>query len=181
MKQFFFIAIILALFTFASCKKSDQNSDQKSPQQQTQETKAPRKKGGKKAAMAAGLQIYQDDKLVATVAHNEYAGLTTTDVKIDGKNYKAVLLSDLLKKYNLKGKTVTLQGPAKQCSISWEQATANPIYVYIGKNRLQLYTESKNLETVKLPQVVIKITTGEQAPPAPLESPASAKGQKKTS
>jgi hypothetical protein len=184
MRRFFFLIFILAIFTFAACKKSEENSDQKSQQAQSDEAKTPgngQKKGNKKGGGAAGLEIFQEDKLVATVPHDQYANLATADVTVEGKNYKGILLSDLLKKYNVTGKTITLQGPAKQSSITWDQATSNPIYVYLVKNRLQLYTDSKNLEDVKLPQVVIKITAAEQPAAAPAEKPARAKGQKKTS
>jgi len=182
MKRFFYLALILAIFTFASCKKSEDNSDQSKDQAQAEGTKASGKKG-KKGGAPVALQIYQEDKLVATVAPDQYEDLTTADVKVDGKDYKGILLSDLLKKYNLTGKTVTLHGPAKETSITWEQATANPIYVYLQpqkKGRLQLYTDSKNLETVKLPQMLIKITAA-QNPPAGQTSETSdqAKGQKK--
>ena len=170
MKRFIYIAFILAIFTFTACKKSE-NSDQNAQQDQTADTKASpsgQKKGPKKGGGPAALQIYQEDKLVATVPHDQYGEIATADVKVEGKSYKGILLSDLLKKYNVTGKTVTLQGPAQ-------------IYVYQVKNRLQLHTDSKELETIKLPTVLIKITAAEQPAAAPAANPASAKGQKKTS
>jgi hypothetical protein len=178
MKRFFYFALILALFSFVSCKRSEQQADQ-GKQQKSRDTKTgetARKKGAKKALRE--LQIYQQDKLVATVPHDDFAELVTADVKIEGQDYKGILLTDLLKKYNVTGKTVTLQGPGKQCTISWEQVTGSPIYVYLAGKRLQLYTDSKDLESVKLPTVLISVTAADQ--PAAAPAPARAKGAKKT-
>jgi len=183
MKRFLCFALMLFVCSFAACKKSEQPSEQGKQQQQQQNgemraSEAAKKKKPKKGAGPAALQIYQEDKLVATIPADEYAGLTTTNVKVDGVEYKAILLTDLLKKYNVTGKTVTLKGPAKESSITWEQAAANPIYVYVFKNRLQIYNDSKALETVKLPTVLVRITAAEKPVAA---TPAPAKGTKKRS
>jgi|GEM_PF-4478556 len=181
MKRFLCFALILVACTFAACKKSEEPSDQAKQQPQNGEMKASeaaKKNKPKKGPGPASLQIYQEDKLVVTVPPNEYAGMTTTNVKVDGKEYKAILLTELLKKYNVTAKTVMLKGPAKETAITWEQVTASPIYIYVFKNRLQLYNDSKDLETVKLPTVLVRITAAEKPAPA---TPTPAKGAKKRS
>ena len=181
MKRFLCLTLILVACSFAACKKSEEPSEPAKAQPQNGEMKASeaaKKNKPKKGPGPAALQIFQEEKLVATIPPNEYAGITTTSVKVEGQEYKAILLTELLKKYNVTGKTVTLKGPAKQSSLTWEQVTANPIYVYIIKKRLQVFNETKDLEAANLPTVLVKITAAEKPAPA---APAEAKGAKKRS
>jgi hypothetical protein len=177
MKRILFLALILMAFTVAACKKSEEPQDQGSQEKQST-TKAPEsgKKKGKNGAVAAGLQIYQGDKIIVTIPPKDYEGLATSNVKVEGKDYKGILLTDLLKKYNVTGKSITLKGPAKEASLSWEQVSANPIYIYLAKKRLNIFQENKALEEVKLPVVLIRVTAADQ----PVEAaPTQAKGAKK--
>jgi len=176
MKRFLFVALILLAFTFTACKKSEEAKDQNSEKQSSTNPAETGKKKGKKGPASAGLEIYQGDKVVVTIPQKDYATLSTSDVKVEGKDYKAILLTDLLKKYNVTGKSITLKGPAKEASLSWEQVTANPIYIYLVKKRLQIFLDSKALEEVKLPVVLIRVTAAD-TPPEPAPTPA--KGAKK--
>jgi hypothetical protein len=169
MKKFLCIALILAVCSFSACKKSEEAKAQPGKQNTTAAKRAPGQKRIKrgKAVKVAGLQIYNGDKLAVTIPMAEYATIMTTPIKVNGKDYKAVLLTDLFKKHNITGKSVTLKGPAKAATLTWEQITKNPIYIYPVKNRLMLYYEGKGLETAKLPGAVQRITVGEATTAAP--------------
>ena len=178
MKRILFVALILMAFTVAACKKSEEPQNQGSSQEKQSTTNGPEagKKKGKKGPAAAGLEIYQGDKLVVTILPKDYETLATSNVKVEGKDYKGILLTDLLKKYNVTGKSITLKGPSKEASLSWEQVSANPIQIYLVKKRLQLFQDSKALEEVKLPVVLIRVTAADK----PVEAaPTQAKGAKK--
>jgi hypothetical protein len=177
MKRILFVALILVAFTAGACKKSEEKQDQGTQEKQST-TNAPEagKKKGKKGPIATGLEIYQGDKLVITIPPKDYEGLATTNVKVEGKDYKGILLTDLLKKYNVTGKSITLKGPAKEASLTWEQVSANPIHIYVAKKRLQIFRDSKALEEVKLPLVLIRVTAGDKPAEA---APTQAKGANK--
>jgi len=165
MKKFLCIALMLAVGSFWACKKAEENKPAEGKQtSNTKQLQQKRKKRAKGGVVAQGLQIYQEEKLVVSIPRAEYPKITTTTVKIDGKDQKAILLTDLLKAHNVSGKTIVLKGPNRTSSITWDIATANPIYIYPFKNRLQVHSESKALEAAKIPAVLVRIDVGDTPP-----------------
>lgn len=163
MKKFVCIVLMLAVCSFMACKKADEKSPAQGKQQANnrQAQKEKRQKRGK-APRVQALQIYQDDKLIVAIPREEYSTLATTSIQVKGKEEKAFLLSDLLKKHNLTGKNVVLRGPNRASSITWEEATTNQIYIYPVRNRLQVFHESKALEDSQIPAVLVRIDVGDK-------------------
>jgi hypothetical protein len=165
MKKFLCIALIVAVGSFLACRKSEDNKSAEGKQtlntKQAQQQK--RKKRPKAGANPPGLQIYQEEKLVIAIPREDYAKITKTTVKVEGQDKKAILLTDLLKAHNVSGKIIVLKGPNRTSSITWEQATANPIYLYHEKNRLQTYSDSKALGAARIPEVLVRINVGNES------------------
>jgi hypothetical protein len=166
----FLACMVLVCFTFvAGCKKAeekkaDSGSTPSKPQQKQGDQfkpQAPRKKQHKQAA---SLKIFNEQTLVSDIPQAQYATLTTSKVKIGNKQVQAVLLKDLLTKYNIKGKNVVLTGQTVSTPLTWEQATGTDLYVYITpKKFMKVHTTSKNLSTVKFPKRLEKITVTESS------------------
>ena len=156
--------LMVAVCSFLGCKKSEEKAATEGKQQANnrQAQKQKRARRGK-APRVHTLQIYQDEKLVADIPRAQYETLTTTAIQVKGKEEKAILLSDLLKKHNLTGKNVVLRGPSRASSITWEQATTNQIYLYPFKNRMMVFHQSKDLEDSRIPTAVVRIDVGDKA------------------
>jgi hypothetical protein len=180
MKRSFCIAIMFLLIcTFTACKKKEEAPEQGKMQKTSETTKpAAAKKRGKKGAGPGVLEVYQEDKLVASVPAKEYPQLTTSNIKVDGVDYKAILLTDLLKKFNVTGKSITLKGQAKETSLTWDQVSTNPIHIYLVKKTLHIHPTTKAVEDLKLPAVLVRVTAAENAPEAPATQAKGAKKQK---
>ena len=164
MKKIFYLLLVLFVSTFLSCKKSEDKPAAEGKQQAEAKTKQGKvnKRHKGKGGRPQALQIYQEDKLISAIPQEEYKKMMTSSVTVDGKEQTAVLLSDLLKAQNVTGKNVILRGPNKTASITWEQATTTPIYVYQVKNRLQVYHENEALRDKKIPVVLIRIDVADQ-------------------
>jgi hypothetical protein len=177
MKKLLSFVLMVAICSFVACKKAEEKSATPAKQQtenkQAKNQKRPKK--GKGAAPPQALQIYQDDKLVVAISRQEYGTLMTAPIKVNGKDQKGILLSDLLKKHNVTGKNVILHGPNRASTISWDEATTNDIYLYPVRNRLQVFHQSKELEESKIPIVLVRIDVGEKAAPPPPEGKRAAK------
>ena len=163
MKKLLSLVLVLVICSFVACKKSEDKASTPGKQQAGNKQAANQKRQKKgKAGAPQALQIYQEDKLVVAIPREEYAKLMTTTIKVDGKDQKAILLSDLLKQHNVTGKNVILKGPNRTGSLTWEQATKNPIYIYPVKNRLQVFHEVTELQDVRVPVVLIRIDVAEK-------------------
>jgi hypothetical protein len=159
MKKSLCIALILIVGSFWACKKAEENKSSEGKQiTNNKQIQKPKRK--KRVKAAGGLQIFQEEKLVVLIPRDEYTKITKTTVKVDGADQKAILLTDLLKTHNVSGKIVVLKGPNRTASLTWDQVTANPIYLYTNKNRFQTFHESKALEATKIPTVLVRIDVG---------------------
>lgn len=190
MKKLLAFALILSVLGLvAGCKKSEQ------PAQTTPQAKAPEakqaepfkphkknKKGGEKKGGAAEnnapLELYSESTLVSTVPVDQYKTLTTQKVHIKNKDFQAILLKDLLKKYKMQGKNVILTGNENSMTLTWEQANADNLYVFVTpKNALKIYSTKGGTEE-GFPKKIVKITTSataEAAKTAPAKQPAPVK------
>ncbi|MCI0412404.1 hypothetical protein L0222_06330 [bacterium] len=162
MKKSLCIALMLIVGSFWACKKAEEKKPVE--EKQITSTKQTAKQKRKKRAKAAvqTLQIYQEEKLIISIPRDEYTKIAKTTIKVNGKEEKAILLSDLLKTHNVTGKNVILKGPNRTASLTWEQVTSNPIYLYPGRNRLQTYYESKALIAANVPVVVVRIEVSDK-------------------
>jgi hypothetical protein len=168
MKKFLACMVLVCFAFVAGCKKAeekkaDSGTPPSKPQQKQGDFKpqAPRKKQPKQAA---SLKIFNEQTLVSDIPQAQYATLTTSKVKIGNKQVQAVLLKDLLTKYNIKGKNVVLTGQTVSTPLTWEQATGTDVYVYMTpKKFMKVHTTSKNLSTVKFPKRLEKITVTESS------------------
>jgi hypothetical protein len=163
MKKLLCMVLVLAVCSFVACKKADEKSPAQGKQQANnrQAQKQKRQKRGK-GVRTQTLQIFQGEKMIVAIPRQEFAKLGTTPIQVKGKEEKAILLSDLLKKHNVTGKNVVLRGPNRISSITWEEATTNQIYIYPVKNRLQVFHESKALEDSQIPAVLVRIDVGDK-------------------
>jgi hypothetical protein len=152
MKKSFALTLIVALLFVAACKKAEEKPQPESTSEvKTTQPRPPRAKK-KKPVVVAPLEIYNEDKLVTSVPPDQYPTLGVTKIKVGKKEVSGVLLSDLLKKHNLKGKTVILSGRGKNAQLTWEQATANKVYVYITPRKtLQFADVDKNIKGMRIP------------------------------
>ncbi len=162
MKKLLCIALMLIVGSFWGCKKADENKPAEGKQVTNSKQIQNQKRKKRAKGPGRGLQIFKEEKLVVSIPRDEYGKITQTTIKVDGKDQKATLLTDLLKEHNLSGKFVGLKGPNRTASLTWEQVTANPIYVYPAKNRVQIFHESKALETANLPVVLVRIDVGDK-------------------
>jgi len=177
MKKLFALTLIVAVLFLGACKKAEeQKQPESTPQVKTGEPGRPRagaKVKKKKPIVISPLEIYNEDKLVTTVPADQYPTLAVTKFKVGKREVSGVLLSDLLKKHNLKGKGVILAGRGKSTQITWEQATQNKVYVYITPRKtLQFFDADKNVKGVRLPALE-KITVTQK-----IETAATTAGKK---
>lgn len=163
MKKLLCMVLVLAVCSFTACKKADEKSAaQGKPQASNKQLQKQKRQKRGKGVRTNALQIYQDEKMVVAIPREEFSTLGTTSIQVKGKEEKAILLSDLLKKHNVSGKNVVLRGPNRASSITWEEATTNQIYIYPVKNRLQIFHESKALEDSQIPAVLVRIDVGDK-------------------
>jgi hypothetical protein len=176
MKKLLCIALILVVGSFWACKKAEENKPAQG-KQVTRNKQIQKPKRNKRARGARpGLEIFQDEKLVVSIPRAQYAKMTNATIKVEGKDEKAILLTDLLKTHNVSGKFVFLKGPNRTANLTWEQVTANPIYLYPNKSRIQIFHQSKALENAQIPAVLGRIDVGNK-PVAPDTQAAPAKNK----
>jgi hypothetical protein len=175
MKKLIYLVLIFFVCSFAACKKSEEK-----PAEGKQQAAKTKQKGNKRQKGKGGrpqaLQIYREDKLVVAIPVEEYAKMMNATVKVDGKEHKAMLLTDLLKAHNVTGKNVILKGPNRSGSMTWEEVIDTPVYIYPVKNRLQIHHENEALRDKKIPIVLVRIDVAEE----PVTT-ATKKGGKKPS
>lgn len=178
MKKIFVYAVIFSVLSFGACKKAEEKKDtagtssQKAKPTETfkPQGKKNRKNAGQSVPAPAALMIYNEANLVTTIPQSQYDAMATAKLKINNKEVKAVLVKDLLSKYSVKGKNVILSGEETNTALTWDQANANDLYVYITpKKVVKVYSTSKTLADMKFPKRLLKITvsaTVEAAKPA---------------
>ena len=163
MKKLLCIALMLIVGSFWGCKKAEEKKPTEGKQVTNNKQIQNQKRKRRAKGPGRGLQIFQEEKLVVSIPRDEAGKMAqTTTIKVDGVDQKATLLTDLLKEHNVSGKFVGLRGPNRAANLTWEQVTANPIYVYPAKNRFQIFHESKALEMAKLPVVLVRIDVADQ-------------------
>ena len=162
MKKILACAVILC-FTLVACKKSEEKKSEAPTAQPGQKQGEFKPQGQKKKQHeASSLKIFNEQTLVSEVPQAQYGTIATSKVKIGNKQVQAVLLKDLLTKYNIKGKNVVLAGQTVKTPLTWEQATGTDVYVYVTpKKFMKVYTTSKNLSNTKFPKRLEKITVTE--------------------
>jgi hypothetical protein len=177
MKKLLCVALILIVGSFLACKKAEEDKPAEGKQvtnnKQIQKTKRNKRAKG----VRPGLQIFQEEKLIVSIPRDQYDKITNTTIKVEGTDQKAILLTDLLKAHNLSGKFVILKGPNRTANLTWAEVTANPIYLYIKKNRFQTFHSSKALETAEIPVVVARVDVGDN--PVPSETKMESAKKKK--
>ncbi len=162
MRTFLCTGLVILFVFLAGCKKAEEKpADQPQQAKETQKAPAAQKNKARKKSGPPPFQVYKEDQLVVTIPAANFDTLTTTTVKVDGKDFKALLLADLLKKHNLAGKSVRLKGPNKASVISWDVAVNGKIYLYVFKNRLQVYQASKSKENI--PVILMRVTVTDKA------------------
>jgi hypothetical protein len=167
MKKIISGLLFLSLLTFGSCKKEEQQKPEESAkaplaQKQNEPTGAFHPQAGqrkKPAANAPSLQILQGTAVVATIPPSQYMSIMQTKISMGNKQRSAILVRDLLEKYNLKGTNVVLAGEVDSASLTWDQVAKNDVYLFVTpKKVVKVYSASKTLGKVKLPNRVEKIT-----------------------
>ncbi|MCI0611913.1 hypothetical protein L0244_02880 [bacterium] len=170
MKKILACAVIVC-FAFVACKKSDEKKPESTTAQPGQKQGGefkPQAQKKRQQREASSLKIFNEQTLVSEVPQVQYGTIATSKVKIGNKQVQAVLLKDLLTKYNIKGKNVVLAGQAIKTPLTWEQATGTDVYVYVTpKKFMKVYTTSKNLSNTKFPKRLEKITVTESAATKP--------------
>jgi hypothetical protein len=170
MKKILACAVIVC-FTFVGCKKSEEKKPETTTAQPGQKQGEFKPQGQKKRQQqreVSSLKIFNEQTLVSEVPQAQYGTIATSKVKIGNKQVQAVLLKDLLTKYNIKGKNVVLAGATVKTPLTWEQATATDVYVYVTpKKFMKVYTTSKNLSNTKFPKRLEKITVTETSATKP--------------
>jgi len=166
MKKLVSSLLLVSLLAFGGCKKEEQQKPaesakgplaQKQGQPPAPGAFQPRKKD--QAANAPSLQILQGTAVVTTISPGQYGAMTSTKISIGNKQRPAVLIRDLLSKYNVKGTKVVLAGEVATASLTWDQVAKNDVYLYVTpKKVLKVYSASKALGKVKMPNRVEKIT-----------------------
>lgn len=173
MKKLLALALILGLFGIISCKKKEESQQ---PSAQTGEIKPQKKKNGHKGQKPAPstLKVYQDQQLVKTVNQGEYGTMATTKIKIGPRQMNAITVKELLTRMNVKpGKTVTLAGQTMSAQLTWEQATASDLYVYVTPKQFLKIQPGKSVASVKFPKRldVITVSATEVAGKTPDKKP----------
>ncbi len=163
MKKLCAYAVIFFVLTLGACKKAEEKKEP-AVQSQAKPTEAfkpqPRKKkkGGEKTPAPAALMIYNENNLVTSIPQAQYDAMATAKIKINNKEMKAVLVKDLLSKYSVKGKNVILAGEETSTALTWDQANAGDLYVYVNpKNVVKVYS-AKTFADMKFPRRLEKIT-----------------------
>jgi hypothetical protein len=156
---------VIVCFTIVACKKSEEKKPETAQQSQKQGGEfKPQGQKKRQPRIASSLKIFNEQTLVSDIPQAQYGTIATSKVKIGNKQMQAVLLKDLLTKYNIKGKNVVLAGQAVATPLTWEQATGSEVYVYVTpKKFMKVYTTSKNLGNVKFPKRLEKITVTESS------------------
>ena len=165
MKKFLALAIIVTLFGLSACKKEEPKPTTAKPGQpaakqgEFKPKEKKKKNGGKGEKVVESLAIYQDNNLVTTVPQSQYPTMTTTKIKLGGKELNAISLKELLAKNNIKtGKSVVLSGEVMSANLTWEQANASDLYVYMTPKKILKIQANKALAGVKFPKRLEKIT-----------------------
>jgi hypothetical protein len=178
MKKLISYAVIFSVLAFGACKKAEEKKESASEtKQQAKPTEAfkpqakkNRKKPAEKAPAPTALMLYNESNLVTSIPQAQYATMTTATIKVNNKEMKAVLVKDLLSKYNLKGKNVILGGDETKTALTWEQANSNDLYVFVNPKKIaKVYSTSKTMADMKFPKRLQSITvsaTVEAAKPA---------------
>lgn len=165
MKKLLALALILGLFGIISCKKKEEQQSQQQSGQQASggDFKAPKKKNGPKAKgqkpAPSTLKVYQEQQLVKTVNQGEYSTMATSKIKIGARQMNAITVKELISRMNLKpGKTVTLAGQSMSAQLTWEQANAPDLYVYVTPKQFLKIQPGKSVASVKFPKRLDAIT-----------------------
>jgi len=158
---------VIVCFAFVACKKAEEKKPESTTAQQGEKQGGefkPQPPKKRQPRQAVSLKIFNEQTLVSDIPQAQYGTIATSKVKIGNKQVQAVLLKDLLTKYNIKGKNVVLAGQTISTPLTWEQATGTDVYVYVTpKKFMKVYTTSKNLSTVKFPKRLEKITVTESS------------------
>jgi hypothetical protein len=163
MKKLFALLLLSAgILFFGACKKEENKPEATETKRQAAPANAQKKR---RPAGSMPLRMFREQDLVATVPPQEYKTLPTTKIKVGAKEFSAIPVRDLLQKYNLQGKNVTLGGPGRSATLTWEQVTTNEVYVYLGpRQRLQLYAPTHGTTVIKLPAQLVRIVVSEKPP-----------------
>src|SRR5574342_100616 len=101
MKKILACAVILC-FTLVACKKSEEKKSEAPTAQPGQKQGEFKPQGQKKKQHEpSSLKIFNEQTLVSEVPQAQYGTIATSKVKIGNKQVQAVLLKDLLTKYNI--------------------------------------------------------------------------------
>jgi len=161
MKKFLAFALMSSLLMFAACKKSEQQQQaQPSSPAPANPDKAFKPQQPKEEPQGTlKVDLYTENNLVKSITPSDLPSMTSTKIKAGSKEVLAIPLKDILAKSNVKGKSVALVGQQRTATLTWEQANAGDIYLILTKKqRLRLYSNSKNLGNIKLPKRLEKIT-----------------------
>jgi len=162
MRRLFIVVLTLTLFTVVSCKKTEEQKQADAGKPGVAKSDQafrpqPRKRNQQPQLPPASLKIFNEDNLVTDIPPAQYPALATQKIKVGPKQHSAILLKDLLSKYNVKGKSVILAGEEISTDLTWEQATGQDVYVYVTPKRF-LKVFSASLTNKKFPKRVEKIT-----------------------
>src|SRR3989304_8525832 len=123
MRKILSYALIVTLLYAGGCKKAEkQETESLEAAKPTTVTKKQHRKK-KEAPQSASFEIYNEKNSVASILPDQYTALMTAKIKVGDDEVKAILLKDLLAKYQLQGKNVILGGAAKSVTLTWAQAT----------------------------------------------------------
>src|SRR5262245_45741704 len=126
MKKLFAFAMVFFVLTLGARKKAEeQKNSAKHPQAKPTKGLKPRgkkKKQQEQPPPPPAIEIYNEANLVKSIPQSDYDTMATSKVKVNQRELKAVLLKDLLTKYNVKGKNVILSGEEVSTALTWDQA-----------------------------------------------------------
>jgi hypothetical protein len=179
-KRIFVLTIIFAVLSFYACKsdkkeelpksgaadtatKSGRTASKRNGQREGREGQREGQRDQKrKDFVKSDLQLYSGTALITAIPPDQFNTLATKKLKAGKHNLEvsAILLSDLLNKHNLSGKSVTLSGPSESVSVPWEEAMDGQIYVCQGKESLfRIYDQDRK---IRLPGQLTKIEVSQQ-------------------
>jgi hypothetical protein len=180
MKKLFAFALVFFVLTLGACKKAEEKKEGAN-QSQAKPTEGFKPQGKKRnqeqPPPPPAIEIYNEANLVKSIPQSDYDTMATAKVKVNQRELKAVLVKDLLSKYNVKGKNVILSGDEVSTALTWDQANSSGLYIYVTPKKIvKVYAASKPLEDMKFPKRLVKITvsaTTEAAKPATKPKPTS--------
>ena len=181
MKKLFAFALVFFVLTLGACKKAEEKKERVrinlKPNRRKVLSRKVRRKNRNNLRLLRLSRFTTRRISLNRFRNSDYDTMATAKVKVNQRELKAILVKDLLTKYNVKGKNVILSGDEVSTALTWDQANSSGLYIYVTPKKIvKIYAASKPLKDMKFPKRLTKITvsaTTEAAKPATKPKPTS--------